>query len=277
MLGRIECCRGECTVSHRRVGLEYLVAHRFHVDLLCCHCAIYVDMTTLLALAALSAFAAARPEIVGGTEVPLDQFKYVASLRDTESGDTLCGGTLISPTKILTAASCVDTSANYASIGSHNSIGDKDGERIKIVNSIMHPKFNDTTLEYDFAILELESESKFDPVALNWDAIEPDTETWVLGFGATSFFEEICQKVLEGEVEVSESMLCAYAAGKSPCLADIGGPLIIKRDGVEYVAGVASWDSLCDSKYPSVYSRVSVAREFIQPHLAVIATQPENY
>ncbi|ETW06365.1 hypothetical protein H310_02643 [Aphanomyces invadans] len=260
-------------------------------------------MTTLLALAALSAFAAARPEIVGGTEVPLDQFKYVASLRDTESGDTLCGGTLISPTKILTAASCVDTSANYASIGSHNSIGDKDGERIKIVNSIMHPKFNDTTLEYDFAILELESESKFDPVALNWDAIEPDTETWVLGFGATSFFEEIvgktatlgknspvllsakfniwsnneCQKVLEGEVEVSESMLCAYAAGKSPCLADIGGPLIIKRDGVEYVAGVASWDSLCDSKYPSVYSRVSVAREFIQPHLAVIATQPENY
>ncbi|ETV91039.1 hypothetical protein H310_14279 [Aphanomyces invadans] len=259
-------------------------------------------MTALVALAALSAFAAARPEIVGGTEVPVGQFKYVASLRKTESGPTLCGGTLIAPTKILTAASCVDTSTNYASIGSHFSRGDKDGERIKIVNRIVHPKFNKTTLDNDFAILDLASKSKVDPIALSWDAIEPGTMSWVLGFGWPSFSEDFlegvevlgenspvllraafntwsngeCQNAVGDEAKISESRMCAAAAGKSPCYGDTGGPLIINRGGVEYVAGVTSWDSVCDSKYPSVYSRVSVAREFIQPHLAVAATQPEN-
>ncbi|ETV91024.1 hypothetical protein H310_14264 [Aphanomyces invadans] len=245
-------------------------------------------MTSLLALAALSAFAAARPEIFGGIDVPVGEFKYVASLRETEAGPTLCGATLIAPKVLLTSAFCVDLSPNYASIGSHNSIGDKDGERIKIVKKTVHPMYNDELLDYDIAILELETESKFAPVALNSDeygAIEPGTDSWVRGFGYTSFHaKENSPVLLEAKVNIMsndecneavgktgkilDSMLCTNVASKGPCDNDYGGPLIIIRDGVEYVAGVSIWTLGCDDpSLPSVYLRVSVASDFIKPFL----------
>ncbi|RHY16445.1 hypothetical protein DYB32_010646 [Aphanomyces invadans] len=273
MLGRIECCRGECTVSHRRVGLEYLVAHRFHIDLLCCHCAIYVDMTTLLALAALSAE---------------------------------CQATLIARKVLLTSVYCADSSLNYASIGSRYSSGDKDGERIKIVKKTVHPQYNEETLDYNFAILELETESKFPPAALNWDedaATEPGTVSWVRGFGAPATVDEIsgsiafvrqnspvllqaeatilsnddCQKATKNRAKIFDSMLCTKGANHDACTNYDGGPLVIARDGVEYVAGVLSRPLGCiyAKNHPNVYSRVSVAREFIKPFLPDTPTIPK--
>ncbi|RHY24413.1 hypothetical protein DYB32_008864 [Aphanomyces invadans] len=153
-------------------------------------------MTTLLALAALSAFAG------GGTEVSLGQSTYVASIRKTETGQTECEATLIARKVLLTSVPagsttsvyCADSSLNYASIGSRYSSGDKDGERFKIVKKTVHPQYNEETLDYDFAILELETESKFPPAALNWDedaVTEPGTVSWVRGFGAPAIVDEI--------------------------------------------------------------------------------------
>ncbi|ETW06350.1 hypothetical protein H310_02630 [Aphanomyces invadans] len=168
-------------------------------------------MTTLLALAALSAFAG------GGTEVSLGQSTYVASIRKTETGQTECEATLIARKYLdwygisrnvgvwsgkhapsaevrTTSVYCADSSLNYASIGSRYSSGDKDGERFKIVKKTVHPQYNEETLDYDFAILELETESKFPPAALNWDedaVTEPGTVSWVRGFGAPAIVDEI--------------------------------------------------------------------------------------
>ncbi|ETV91363.1 hypothetical protein H310_14043 [Aphanomyces invadans] len=245
-------------------------------------------MTKFLALATLSAFAAARPEIFGGIEVPKGQSTYVASLRETEAGPTLCGATLIAPKVLLTAASCVDLSPYYASIGSHFSSGNQDGERIKIVKTTVHPMYNKDTSGYDIAILELETASKFTPVAVNLKedaATDPGAVSWMRGFGKTTSFKkdnspvlleaernilsnDECQKALEHDFEALESVVCT-TSGKGPCDGDIGAPLIIVRDGVEYVAGVSISEYTCaDIKLPSVYSRVSAAREFIKPFLA---------
>ncbi|ETV91331.1 hypothetical protein H310_14026 [Aphanomyces invadans] len=65
-------------------------------------------------------------------------------------------------------------------------------------------------------------------------------------------------------------------ADKGPCIGDIGGPLIIVRDGVEYIAGVLNTNSACaDTEHPSAYSRVSATREFIEPFLPDTPPNPK--
>ncbi|ETM00842.1 hypothetical protein L917_02485 [Phytophthora nicotianae] len=48
--------------------------------------------------------------IWGGSDANIDNYPFLASLRDSFFGETLCAGTLIAPQYILTAAHCIWTS-----------------------------------------------------------------------------------------------------------------------------------------------------------------------
>ncbi|ETV92084.1 hypothetical protein H310_13503 [Aphanomyces invadans] len=249
-------------------------------------------MAKLVALAALAASVSAQSEIINGTEVPIGKFTYVTGIRRSETGPSGCGASLIAPKYLLTAAHCAGAWASYASIASHYLSGNKDGERIKIVKQTVHPKFNEATMENDFAIFELETESKVAPVPLNWiddDATAPGIVAWVRGFGTTKsggtqspvlleadvkiWSNADCAKALAGEGDILPSMMCAGGADKDTCQGDSGGPLTIIRNGVEYLAGVTSWGVGCgDPGFPGVYARVSTARDFITPYLPVTPT-----
>ncbi|RHY14895.1 hypothetical protein DYB32_010810 [Aphanomyces invadans] len=249
-------------------------------------------MTKFLALAALFAFAAARPEIFNGTIVPKGKYKYVATIHDEESGLLVGGATLIAPKVLLTAASCAEEWADLAWIGSHYLRDNTDGERIKVVKRIVHPDYDKDTSENDVAIFVLETKSNFTPVALNLNdaATEPGTVSWMRGFGmpGISISEDEPPVLMEAEVKIwsndecrkatnsviFKSNLCAYSADKDPCSYNEGGPLIIMRGGVEYVAGVLSLGKCNRFKEPSVYTRVSSVYDFIKPYLAI--AQPEN-
>ncbi|ETV91362.1 hypothetical protein H310_14042, partial [Aphanomyces invadans] len=157
-----------------------------------------------------------------------------------------------------------------------------------IIKTTVHPKYEVLPFDYNIAILELETASKFTPVAVNLkedDATDPGAVTWVRGFGKTTSFKkdnspvllqaernilanDECQKALGHDFEALESVVCTTSADKGPCISDIGAPLIIVRDGVEYVAGVSITSGACqDIALPIVYLRVSAAREFIKPFL----------
>ncbi|RHY21046.1 hypothetical protein DYB32_009909 [Aphanomyces invadans] len=250
-------------------------------------------MAKFLALVALTAASAvAQFEIVNGTEAPVGKYTYVTGIRETETGRTICGASLIAPKVLLTAARCAGEWANYASVGSHYTSGSTDGERIKIVKKTLHPKYSEFSDEYDIAIFELESESKVPPVALNWvedDATAPGTVAWVRGFGETTktssegqspylletdvkiWTNEDCHKVMI--FEIFPFQVCAGGDGKGFATNDVGGPLTVIRNGVEYVAGVAVWGHRGSwARLPGVYMRVSSFRDFIEPFLPVTPT-----
>ena len=248
----------------------------------------------VLALAALAALVSAQadeggnPEIVGGTKVPVGNFTYISGLRGgSASSSSRCGGTLIAPKYILTAAHCVNGfKIDYAAVGTHFTKGDKDGERIKVVKAIAHPKWTSDDMHYDFGILELERPSKVTPVELSFtdDAFNaPGVVANVRGWGTTSSGGAQSRELLQVGVKIwdnakcsaningiHESMICAGGVkGQDSCQGDSGGPLTVAKNGKEVQIGVVSWGEGCAVKNkPGVYSRLSYGKDFISPYLA---------
>ncbi|KAG2508014.1 hypothetical protein JM16_008922 [Phytophthora kernoviae] len=85
-------------------------------------------------------------------------------MRTVEDGSNQYAGALISPIHVLISSSCMSRDIRWATISLHFSNGTQDGERIKVVAMLTHPKYKDYS--NDFMVLELEKPSTFKPVAL---------------------------------------------------------------------------------------------------------------
>ncbi|RHY44454.1 hypothetical protein DYB38_011536 [Aphanomyces astaci] len=247
-------------------------------------------MKVAFVLSALFTSVDANLKIVGGKEAVVGQHLYVTGIRSSASGIDSCGGSLIAPNVVLTAAHCMGHGLKYVAIGSHYNSGTKDGEQITIKQEIKHPKYNKKTSSYDFGVYILERDSKFPVVEVSFDNVEADTPTVVRGWGTTSSAgspskvllevgvdvvnQEQCIKWLSGHTgvdgfSVDDSMLCSGGKeGEDACQGDSGGPLTVEIGGSEKLVGVVSWGLKCAEKNkPGVYSRISMARDFIEPYL----------
>ncbi|CAK4651545.1 hypothetical protein LEN26_009909 [Aphanomyces euteiches] len=245
-------------------------------------------MKLFYALSALVASAFAdNIEIVGGTEAAVGKHLYVTSLRLTASGETECGGSLIAPNVVLTAAHCnveINGAIKYAVIGSHYNGGTQYGETIAVKQQIVHPKYNKDTNTNDFAIFILASNSKQTPVPVSFDTVGANVPIVVRGWGATqengdepnalleltinTLDNAKCANLLSG-YNVDNTMVCAGGqSGKDSCQGDSGGPLTIESNGQETLVGVVSWGIGCaEANKPGVYGRLSAAKDFIAPYL----------
>lgn len=224
--------------------------------------------------------------IVGGTKSTKDRYPYQVAL--VENGSQFCGGSLISPTWVLTAAHCFG-SVTDVEIGRFDLENDSEVyERIKVQHEIPHPYFDMATLDYDFMLLKLEQPSNYTPVMIDDGGsvnLIYGQDLTVIGWGKTSYsiFSSSSNVLLEVEVdyvpkdmcnrrfnvlgaEITGRMICASRVGKSSCHGDSGGPLIIKGvDGsADIQVGIVSWGVACAKMLlPAVYSRVSEAINFI--------------
>ncbi|KAF0700874.1 Aste57867_8626 [Aphanomyces stellatus] len=223
-------------------------------------------------------------EIVGGKEATVGQHLYVTGLRYSAPSSDFCGGSLIAPTVVLTAAHCMGSDVNYVAIGTHYLSGTQDGEQIKVKQQIKHPKNVAALNTYDFAILILERASKYPPVQVSFDDVVGGTPTIVRGWGTTAsgglqskVLKEVevdaldntkCNQLLSG-AGVDKTMICAGGKlGEDSCQGDSGGPLTVEQNGSELLVGVVSWGEGCAKQdKPGVYARISTARDFIEPYL----------
>ncbi|RHX98724.1 hypothetical protein DYB34_013243 [Aphanomyces astaci] len=224
-------------------------------------------------------------EIVGGTEAKVGQHRYLAGLKRSATSSSSCGGSLIAPNVILTAAHCTGNGFSFAVVGSHFLSGSSDGELVKVTKEIPHPQYVSGADSNDVAILLLDrSITTITPVAVSFDTVPADVLTWVRGWGRTTPGGIQSQVLKEVSVlswdnaraatalrpkKVDNSMLAAGGKqGEDSCQGDSGGPLTIEQNGVARLVGVVSWGLGCgDLNKPGVYGRLSSARSFIEPYL----------
>jgi len=248
-----------------------------------------VLLATVLFFGINSAFAKSQKlhmNIVGGVEASHGEFPFIVSLQAKNFGH-FCGGSLIKKNWVLTAAHCVSESIDKVVIGMHNLKDTKNTESIQVKRVIPHPQYNESSTDYDFALLELAQDSKYEPISLNTAEIEiPMTGSPIMatvaGWGVTKensyslpdllqkvdvplVSHTVCNKDYRGSI--TDRMICAgyEQGGKDSCQGDSGGPLVAQADDNQrYIIGVVSWGEGCaQAGLPGVYSKVSFAAAWI--------------
>src|SRR6266480_1103514 len=136
------------------------------------------NRSLLAALACASALAAcaapplasaaprAHSSIVGGAPADSGQWPYAVAVYRT--GHLHCGGSVIGPTKVLTAGHCVDgfNLANFQVIIGRPNLRDATvGQTIGVSSGRVHPDFEQTGL-HDVAVLNLAQPTAAQPIAL---------------------------------------------------------------------------------------------------------------
>jgi secreted trypsin-like serine protease len=233
------------------------------------------------------------PQIVGGTVATPGAWPW--QVRISRSGNTgiYCGGSLIHPQWVLTAAHCAQASLSGYTVvlGDHNRTTSEGTEQFRTVAQIIvHPSYNASTYNNDLALFKLSSavtlNSRVQLVTLERSntGLTAGVSTIVTGWGTTSsggststtlrqvtvpiVSNTTCNSSSSYAGDVTSNMLCAGSAGKDSCQGDSGGPLLVASTNRQ--AGIVSWGQGCAlANYPGVYTRVPNYISWIQQYVTI--------
>eukprot|EP00814_Leptocylindrus_danicus_P022076 CAMPEP_0116010180 /NCGR_PEP_ID=MMETSP0321-20121206/3856_1 /TAXON_ID=163516 /ORGANISM="Leptocylindrus danicus var. danicus, Strain B650" /LENGTH=319 /DNA_ID=CAMNT_0003479247 /DNA_START=186 /DNA_END=1142 /DNA_ORIENTATION=- len=238
-----------------------------------------------------------HPRIYNGTEVdPPGKYPFVVNIFEYEYityGNKInkCGGSLIYPNVVLTAAHCVDPAVSgiRVRIGRHHLHEEEeeeaDAEEFGILTVVIHPDYINSSIppRYDMALLVLDGTSKYGTIALDdgisyplssggavnivgWGKMESGIHSPVLLHTEIEYLpNDQCRNYCGNYIY--DDSLCLFTAdsGKGACNGDSGGPAFKNNpeDQMPFVQiGVASWGLADCEQSPSVYTRVSAGYEW---------------
>ncbi|MER7764827.1 serine protease [Streptomyces sp. NPDC097619] len=243
--------------------------------------------------------AAADSVVVGGRPALVDDTPWVVALssRDRFGGTRagqFCGGVVVAPTKVLTAAHClarqvlggsVEAVRDLRVIAGRTELRAGEGREIALLEARVNPAYDRYTNAGDLAVLTLAEplpRAHVLPMAGPGDeAYAPGTEATVFGWGDTTGYGDYAGSLRSAPVTVFDDVACgrAYpggpegrylpgamvcagdpAGGRDACQGDSGGPLVARGR----LIGLVSWGRGCGrADSPGVYTRIAPLTGFV--------------
>ena len=241
--------------------------------------------------------------IVGGTKTTITHWPWqtaIAFRPSVASGNgfqrQFCGGTLVTPTFVVTAAHCFYRDGGFTSpdqysvITGRTNLSSRAGQEIDFdtyfvpLDALGNPLFNPNAFDFDFVIVRLSAPSVSPTIQIagpderaTWTAGQP---AFVTGWGDTAEGAGVFPDALRvGHVVIADDLACtdSYAAvgttvrpdtmlcaGRTggrvdTCQGDSGGPMVVpvSGGGFRFVGDTSFGIGCARPEFPGVYGRLA--------------------
>jgi secreted trypsin-like serine protease len=241
----------------------------------------------------------AERKIVGGSSTTINTVPWQVAML-TSRGSQYCGGSIIAPNWVLTAAHCGTRVGHQVAAGVTRLSALSAGQVRTVAQVITFPGYVTSERGKDAALVRL-SEA-FDLSGPNASAVATATPSdaarfaagavaTISGWGTLRSGGSSPDTLQRTEVDIStdaavrsaygqvtSDQIGAARSGRDTCQGDSGGPLVIDANGsAPLLVGITSYGNGCAAPgFPGMYARVSSFATWIAQNVGTVTPPPPN-
>ncbi|ROL51752.1 Coagulation factor IX [Anabarilius grahami] len=244
---------------------------------------------------------APKSRIVGGNPALPGEIPWQVALVSHSTQQVFCGGSILSPLWVITAAHCLVGSQNgsfFIRVGEHDVSKTEDTEQnLDVTRFISHPRYDSKSSLYnhDIALLRLRTPIRLTPtirpiclgpMLFSNSLLQSGSLATVSGWGRLRFQGRSAVTLQKVELPYVDRTVCKesssdqityfmFCAGysdspKDACQGDSGGPHAMRYHNTWFLTGIVSWGEECAKKGKyGVYTQVGNYYRWIQHVMGV--------